>query len=105
MSLDVINNELLFLLPRILFHFGQFIYLNFALIVFFLQDLCRQRMATKQTEKPEPLSRISSIAQSEGAQPSPSSRSSTSSWSEEPVQSNMDISTGHVVLVREKLPS
>ncbi|PIK54092.1 hypothetical protein BSL78_09020 [Apostichopus japonicus] len=62
------------------------------------QDLCRQRMATKQTEKPEPLSRISSIAQSEGAQPSPSSRSSTSSWSEEPVQSNMDISTGHVVL-------
>lgn len=62
------------------------------------QDLCRQRMATKHSEKPEPLSRISSIAQSEGAQPSPSSRSSTSSWSEEPVQSNMDISTGHVVL-------
>ncbi|XP_038077386.1 receptor-type tyrosine-protein phosphatase N2-like [Patiria miniata] len=62
------------------------------------QDLCRQRMASKSSEKPEPLSRISSVAMSEGANPSPSSRSSTSSWSEEPVQSNMDISTGHIVL-------
>ncbi|XP_041478911.1 receptor-type tyrosine-protein phosphatase N2-like [Lytechinus variegatus] len=61
------------------------------------QDLCRQRMATK-SDKPEPLTRVSSVAASDGAQPSPSSRSSTSSWSEEPVQSNMDISTGHVVL-------
>nr|XP_054767768.1 receptor-type tyrosine-protein phosphatase N2-like [Lytechinus pictus] len=54
-------------------------------------------MATK-SDKPEPLTRVSSVVASDGAQPSPSSRSSTSSWSEEPVQSNMDISTGHVVL-------
>ena len=58
-------------------------------------------MASKSSEKPEPLSRISSVAMSDGAAPSPSSRSSTSSWSEEPVQSNMDISTGHIVLVSQ----
>lgn len=32
-------------------------------------------------------------------QPSPPSRSSTSSWVEEPVSSNMDITTGHIILV------
>ncbi|XP_035688113.1 receptor-type tyrosine-protein phosphatase N2-like [Branchiostoma floridae] len=63
------------------------------------QELCRQRMASKATEKPEPMtsqSRFSSL--SEERVRSPSSRSSTSSWSEEPVSSNMDISTGHIVL-------
>lgn len=68
------------------------------------QDLCRQRMASKCHEKPEPIhviqspKRVSSLSQSETSQPSPSSRSSTSSWSEEPVSSNMDISTGHMIL-------
>ncbi|XP_077978607.1 receptor-type tyrosine-protein phosphatase-like N [Glandiceps talaboti] len=64
------------------------------------QDLCRQRMASKSSEKPEPLHRIGSLGShySDAAVPSPSSRSSTSSWSEEPVHPNMDISTGHVVL-------
>ncbi|XP_071111973.1 receptor-type tyrosine-protein phosphatase N2-like [Haliotis cracherodii] len=63
------------------------------------QDLCRQRMQSKSSEKPEPLhaaSRIGSVSESQVR--SPSSRSSTSSWSEEPVASNMDISTGHIVL-------
>ncbi|OWF52222.1 receptor-type tyrosine-protein phosphatase N2-like [Mizuhopecten yessoensis] len=63
------------------------------------QDLCRQRMQGKSSEKPEPLhaaSRIGSVSESQVR--SPSSRSSTSSWSEEPVSSNMDISTGHIVL-------
>lgn len=32
-------------------------------------------------------------------QGSPPSRSSTSSWIEEPVVSNMDITTGHIILV------
>nr|XP_009674525.1 PREDICTED: receptor-type tyrosine-protein phosphatase-like N [Struthio camelus australis] len=35
---------------------------------------------------------------SDAPQPSPSSHSSTPSWCEEPVQSNMDISTGHMIL-------
>ncbi|CAE1305248.1 PTPRN [Acanthosepion pharaonis] len=64
------------------------------------QDLCRQKMQSKTSEKPEPLhaaaTRIASV--SEAQVRSPSSRSSTSSWSEEPVTSNMDISTGHIVL-------
>lgn len=65
------------------------------------QDLCRQRMQSKSSEKPEPLhtaavSRVGSVSESQVR--SPSSRSSTSSWSEEPVNSNMDISTGHIVL-------
>ncbi|XP_071156747.1 receptor-type tyrosine-protein phosphatase N2-like isoform X2 [Mytilus edulis] len=63
------------------------------------QDLCRQRMQSKSSEKPEPLhaaSRIGSVSETQVR--SPSSRSSTSSWSEEPVTSNMDISTGHIVL-------
>nr|XP_023660644.1 receptor-type tyrosine-protein phosphatase N2 [Paramormyrops kingsleyae] len=65
------------------------------------QELCRQRMAVK-TERPEPAhgSRINSVSSqfSDGPIPSPSARSSTSSWCEEPVQSNMDISTGHMIL-------
>ncbi|CAH1789996.1 unnamed protein product [Owenia fusiformis] len=62
-------------------------------------DLCRQHMQTKASEKPEPLhvaTRIGSVG--DKPENSPSSRSSTSSWSEEPVISNMDISTGHIVL-------
>lgn len=46
-------------------------------------------------------SRVSSVSSqfSDGAQPSPSSYSSTPSWCEEPAQANMDISTGHMILV------
>ncbi|CAL4201659.1 unnamed protein product [Meganyctiphanes norvegica] len=46
-----------------------------------------------------PSQRVSSLSRdSDNGNNSPSSRSSTSSWSEEPVTSNMDISTGHMVL-------
>ncbi|XP_073916021.1 receptor-type tyrosine-protein phosphatase N2 isoform X3 [Castor canadensis] len=66
------------------------------------QELCRQRMVTRPPDRPEGphTSRISSVSSqfSDGPMPSPSARSSTSSWSEEPVQSNMDISTGHMIL-------
>uniref|UniRef100_A0A2R8MNH5 Protein tyrosine phosphatase receptor type N2 n=1 Tax=Callithrix jacchus TaxID=9483 RepID=A0A2R8MNH5_CALJA len=66
------------------------------------QELCRQRMATRPPDRPEGphTSRISSVSSqfSDGPMPSPSARSSTSSWSEEPVQSNMDITTGHMIL-------
>ena len=69
-----------------------------------LQELCRQRMAVRTSDRPEAphTSRISSVSSqfSDGPMPSPSARSSTSSWSEEPAQPNMDISTGHMVLVR-----
>lgn len=67
------------------------------------QDLCRQRMASKTSEKPEPVhvsqspKKVRSLSQGEG-QASSSSHSSTSSWNEEPVTSNMDISTGHMIL-------
>ncbi|KAI5711033.1 hypothetical protein M8J75_013537 [Diaphorina citri] len=60
------------------------------------QDLCRARMATKASqENVVPSVRVSKLSQESD---SPSSRSSTSSWSEEPALSNMDISTGHMVL-------
>uniref|UniRef100_A0A3P8ZST7 Protein tyrosine phosphatase receptor type N2 n=1 Tax=Esox lucius TaxID=8010 RepID=A0A3P8ZST7_ESOLU len=70
------------------------------------QELCRQRMAVKPpTERPEPMhsvsSRINSVSSQfsdGGTMVSPSARSSTSSWSEEPAHSNMDISTGHMIL-------
>ncbi|XP_073347941.1 receptor-type tyrosine-protein phosphatase N2-like isoform X2 [Pagrus major] len=67
------------------------------------QELCRQRMAVKPpTERTEPISsRINSVSSqfSDGGQAvSPSARSSISSWSEEPAHSNMDISTGHMIL-------
>ncbi|NXA07299.1 PTPRN protein, partial [Sapayoa aenigma] len=71
------------------------------------QELCRQHMAAKslfgRTEAPvapTETSRVSSISSqfSDAPQPSPSSHSSTPSWCEEPVQSNMDISTGHMIL-------
>uniref|UniRef100_A0A3B5AE04 Receptor-type tyrosine-protein phosphatase N2-like n=1 Tax=Stegastes partitus TaxID=144197 RepID=A0A3B5AE04_9TELE len=67
------------------------------------QELCRQRMAVKPpAERPEPISsRINSVSSqfSDGGPAiSPSARSSISSWSEEPAHSNMDISTGHMIL-------
>lgn len=60
------------------------------------QDLCRARMAGKTGATDSPGGRITSLAK-ESDRP-PSSRSSTSSWSEEPALTNMDISTGHMVL-------
>uniref|UniRef100_A0A1B6GL34 Protein-tyrosine-phosphatase n=3 Tax=Proconiini TaxID=565685 RepID=A0A1B6GL34_9HEMI len=64
------------------------------------QELCRARMAAKpphDTAAPTAAShRIASLSRE--SDNSPSSRSSTSSWSEEPALSSMDISTGHMVL-------
>lgn len=62
------------------------------------QDLCRARMASKgQPASSETVhGRITSLSRE--SEQSPSSRSSTSSWSEEPALHNMDISTGHMVL-------
>ncbi|XP_065357911.1 receptor-type tyrosine-protein phosphatase N2 [Calliphora vicina] len=61
------------------------------------QDLCRARMAGKgNAAEPVASGRITSLTK-ENDRP-PSSRSSTSSWSEEPALTNMDISTGHMVL-------
>ncbi|CAL1293495.1 unnamed protein product [Larinioides sclopetarius] len=66
------------------------------------KDLCRQRMASKANEKPEPVHTVNSPKKirslSQEGQASSSSHSSTSSWNEEPVTSNMDISTGHMIL-------
>ncbi|KAA8588253.1 hypothetical protein FQN60_001447 [Etheostoma spectabile] len=90
------------------------------------QELCRQHMASKTSLSRQDLvagvsgsmagsatcpgaggrrgtdtSRVSSVSSqfSDGLQHSPSStHSSTPSWSEEPAQSNMDISTGHMIL-------
>ncbi|XP_022228423.2 uncharacterized protein LOC111078169 isoform X2 [Drosophila obscura] len=82
------------------------------------QELCRARMAGKNgsggsgtssaggaagggggsATEPAQSGRITSLSkENEGGRP-PSSRSSTSSWSEEPALTNMDISTGHMVL-------
>ncbi|XP_048518833.1 receptor-type tyrosine-protein phosphatase N2 isoform X2 [Dendroctonus ponderosae] len=62
------------------------------------QDLCRARMAVKGpgTDAAHDKGRITSLSRE--SEQSPSSRSSTSSWSEEPALHNMDISTGHMVL-------
>ncbi|XP_066155636.1 receptor-type tyrosine-protein phosphatase N2 [Euwallacea fornicatus] len=63
------------------------------------QDLCRARMATKGQSaegSTHDKGRITSLSRE--SEQSPSSRSSTSSWSEEPALHNMDISTGHMVL-------
>uniref|UniRef100_A0A8C5HRS7 Receptor-type tyrosine-protein phosphatase-like N n=1 Tax=Gouania willdenowi TaxID=441366 RepID=A0A8C5HRS7_GOUWI len=65
------------------------------------QELCRQHMASKSSLRGTDTSRVSSVSSqfSDGPQHSPSStHSSTPSWSEEPAQSNMDISTGHMIL-------
>ncbi|XP_039297087.1 uncharacterized protein LOC111044754 [Nilaparvata lugens] len=61
------------------------------------QELCRARMATKPAQEASPAAqRIASLSRE--SDNSPSSRSSTSSWCEEPALTNMDISTGHMVL-------
>ncbi|XP_055487612.1 receptor-type tyrosine-protein phosphatase-like N, partial [Leucoraja erinacea] len=66
------------------------------------QELCRQHMATKSYARTDTVdtSRVTSVSSqfSDAPQASPSSHSSTPSWCEEPVQSNMDISTGHMIL-------
>ncbi|XP_055084246.1 receptor-type tyrosine-protein phosphatase N2-like [Periophthalmus magnuspinnatus] len=67
------------------------------------QELCRQRMSVKPSERSEPLSsRINSVSSqfSDAAAglSSPSGRASLSSWSEEPAASSLDISTGHMIL-------
>lgn len=59
------------------------------------QELCRARMSGRGNESTTTSGRITTLAK-ENERP-PSSRSSTSSWSEEPM-TNMDISTGHMVL-------
>ncbi|GBP42861.1 Receptor-type tyrosine-protein phosphatase N2 [Eumeta japonica] len=66
------------------------------------QELCRARMSGKWTSAPaphptDPPQRITSLSKDPDGN-SPSTRSSTSSWSEEPALTNMDISTGHMVL-------
>lgn len=92
------------------------------------QDLCRQHMAAKSSLGRQDCgvgaaggagpgggggggggtdtSRVSSVSSqfSDAPQPSPSSHSSTPSWCEEPAQSNMDISTGHMILVDMQPP-
>jgi len=79
------------------------------------QELCRARMAGKTgnggnstsgatgggSNEPAPSGRITSLTKENEGRP-PSSRSSTSSWSEEPALTNMDISTGHMVLVSDQ---
>ncbi|XP_052332963.1 receptor-type tyrosine-protein phosphatase N2-like isoform X2 [Oncorhynchus keta] len=63
------------------------------------QEPCRQRMSVKPpAECPEPMHSVAPQFSDGGPIVSPSARSSTSSWSEEPVHSNMDISTGHMIL-------
>lgn len=59
------------------------------------QELCRARMTAKSTSN---LAERVILANTQSERP-PSSRSSTSSWCEEPTLTNMDISTGHMVLV------
>uniref|UniRef100_A0A8C9TYB9 Protein tyrosine phosphatase receptor type N n=1 Tax=Scleropages formosus TaxID=113540 RepID=A0A8C9TYB9_SCLFO len=68
------------------------------------QELCRQHMAAKSSFGRQDAGAagggVSSVSSqfSDAPQPSPSSHSSTPSWCEEPAQSNMDISTGHMIL-------
>ncbi|XP_072765719.1 receptor-type tyrosine-protein phosphatase-like N isoform X1 [Anoplolepis gracilipes] len=62
------------------------------------QDLCRARMQAKQPNEKVESSRITSLSRENETNNLPSNRSSTSSWGEEPTLSNMDISTGHMVL-------
>lgn len=63
------------------------------------QDLCRARMQAKQPSEKLESPRITSLSRENESNNLPSNRSSTSSWGEEPTLSNMDISTGHMVLV------
>lgn len=67
------------------------------------QDLCRARMQAKQPSEKVESPRITSLSRESESNNLPSNRSSTSSWGEEPTLSNMDISTGHMVLVSIKI--
>ena len=70
------------------------------------QELCRARMHAKQpTDKPDIPRAFPLISRVSESNNSPSNRSSTSSWGEEPALTNMDISTGHMVLVRNFEPN
>ncbi|KAL1137755.1 hypothetical protein AAG570_009451 [Ranatra chinensis] len=62
------------------------------------QDLCRARMSSKNQNDGggSAAQRIASLSRE--SDNSPSSRSSTSSWSEDPTLTNMDVSTGQMVL-------
>jgi len=62
------------------------------------QDLCRARMAAKTSTSDSAKDPSSKMPHALFSRDSESSRSSTSSWCEEPVLTNMDISTGHMVL-------
>ncbi|XP_016837188.1 receptor-type tyrosine-protein phosphatase N2 isoform X2 [Nasonia vitripennis] len=62
------------------------------------QELCRARMAAKQSDKLSESPKGFDFGRLLESGKSESNRSSTSSWSEEPQVTNMDISTGHVVL-------
>lgn len=66
------------------------------------QDLCRVRMQAKQPSEKIESPRITSLSRESESNNLPSNRSSTSSWGEEPALSNMDISTGHMVLVSRR---
>ncbi|XP_018395926.1 PREDICTED: uncharacterized protein LOC108774340 isoform X2 [Cyphomyrmex costatus] len=62
------------------------------------QDLCRARMQAKQPSDKLESPRITSLSRENESNNLSSNRSSTSSWGEEPALTNMDISTGHMVL-------
>ncbi|XP_012061922.1 PREDICTED: receptor-type tyrosine-protein phosphatase N2, partial [Atta cephalotes] len=62
------------------------------------QDLCRARMQAKQPSEKLESPRITSLTRENESNNMSSNRSSTSSWGEEPALTNMDISTGHMVL-------
>lgn len=63
------------------------------------QELCRARMQAKQpTDKPDSPRVFPLLGRISESNNSSSNRSSTSSWSDEPALTNMDISTGHMVL-------
>ncbi|KAG5321895.1 PTPR2 phosphatase, partial [Pseudoatta argentina] len=62
------------------------------------QDLCRARMQAKQPSEKLESPRITSLTRENESNNLSSNRSSTSSWGEESALTNMDISTGHMVL-------
>jgi hypothetical protein len=74
---------------------------------FFSKDLCRQRMQEQPGRHMSPdVHTVHQAATTENRAKRPSesssSRSSTSSWPEEPVTTvNMDIMTGHLILVSQ----
>lgn len=63
------------------------------------QELCRARMQAKQSDKLSESPRAFDFGRLIESGRSESNRSSTSSWGEEPAVTNMDVATGHLVLV------